>query len=226
MKIWDIHAGYLNSQSLIAEHLEIHRIASIIDKKDYLQDAETIHWINHSWALKQRHNQLAYEMELRGFIDKSPMNIICSDKEVWPKTYIEEPCHQFQSLKEKYANQENGRIALPINEQQLWSHHKYSVLARDPNIYKKIGRDIATMKINFSELAILLIEILRIPPKEGGIRNALQHMWGYVSDEYSKDVNLWSLHKLLQEIQKRSIKNSYITNSTALSELMVWLIKE
>ena len=53
-------------------------------------------------------------------------------------------------------------------------------------------------------------------------------MWGYVSDspvEYQADINHWPLRKLLMETQTRAMASdaSYLTNSTALSELMVWL---
>jgi len=229
MRIWDINPGYLNRQSLLGEHRELHGIVSIITKgkKGYARHPETIRWMGHGWALRHRHKQLACEMALRGFTDKSPVTTR-SNKRVWPATYLDEPDRQFQLLKEKYANKEKGRIPLPKNKQQLWSHHKYSVLARDPSTYKKIGRHISCMKGDFSGLTVLLTELLRKPPEEGGIRNAVQHMWGHVSEDPSQnkpDVNSWSLRRLLQETQTRAIATNepYITNSTALSELMVWL---
>jgi hypothetical protein len=228
MRIWDIHPGYLNSQSLLGEHRELHGIISIIVncKKGYSQHPETIRWAGHGWALRQRHKQLVCEMELRGFVDRSPVNTR-SNKGIWPKTYIDEPARQFQLLKEKYAGKQEGRIPLPNNEVQLWSQHKYSVLARNPNIYRKIGRDVSSREIDFSKLAIVLTELLRMPPKEGGIRNAIQHMWGYFSAELKRkeDVNSRSLRRVLQETQRRAmaVGDSYITASTALSELMVWL---
>ncbi len=121
-----------------------------------------------------------------------------------------------------------GRIPLPENEQQLWSQHKYSVLARDPNIYKQIGKEVSVKNINFAGLANLLAGLLRTPPGRGGIRNAAQHMWGYVSDDPvpgKTNVNSWSLPRLLQETQRRAktMNVSYLLNSTALGELMAWL---
>jgi hypothetical protein len=229
MRLWDIDPGYLNRQSLLGEHRELHGIVSIIvhRKKAYSQHPETKRWAGHGWALRQRHKQLVSEMALRGFVERSPV-ITRSKKGVWPKTYLDDPARQYQLLKVKYTDKEEGRIPLPKNEQQLWSQHKYSVLARDPNLYKEIGHAVANRKTRFPELAMLLAELLRIQPKEGGIRNAVQHMWGYVSEESwqkKHDVNSWSSRKFLQETQRRAIETSnwYLIGSTALSELMVWL---
>jgi hypothetical protein len=231
MRIWDISPGYLNRQSLLGEHRELHGIVSIIvnGKKGYSNHPETIRWVGYGWSLWKRHQLLAAEMSLRGFTDKTPV-LTRTKKGLWPEVYIDEPARQFQLLESKYKNKEQGRIPLPANAQQLWSHHKYSVLARDVKRYKIIGRQVSTMKPgdDFSELARLLTELLRDPPSTGGIRNALQHMWGYVSDNSSKsnsDVESWSLQRLFDETQRRSLREeeSYLISSTALSELKVWI---
>lgn len=230
MRIWDISPGYLNRQSLIGEHRELHGIVSIIvnGKDGYSRHPETIRWVGFGWALKQRHRQLAAEMLLRGFTEKSPVTTR-SNKGIWPDIYIDEPCEQFQLLAIKYLDKEQGRIPLPGNAQQLWSNHKYSVLARDVKLYKEIGRNVARIKdAKFSELTRVMTELLRKPPSIGGLRNALQHMWGYVS-EYSTEtkgrIETWPLSELLKEIQRRAIacKNPYLSSSTALSELMAWI---
>ncbi|MFC1541961.1 DUF1722 domain-containing protein [Candidatus Latescibacterota bacterium] len=231
MRIWDINPGYLNRQSLLGEHLELHAIVSIIvnKKRGYSAHPETVRWSGHGWALRQRHRQLAAEMSLRGFTDRTPVRIR-SQKGVWPETYIDNPSRQFQILHAKYQNKKQGRIPLPKNAQQLWSHHKYSVLARDVNLYKTIGRGVSVMKSHndFSELAETVTELLRKPPSIGGLRNALQHMWGYVSDcnVFPKgDIEPWSLNRLLKEIQRRTVmcNEPYLISSTALSELSVWI---
>ena len=230
MRVWDIHPGYLNRQSLLGEHRELHGLVSILvnGKKGYSQHPETLRWVGYGWALRQRHQELVYEMNLRGYQDKSPVRTR-SNNGKWPSVYIDEPHIQFKLLKEKYANKEKGRISLPRNTQELWSHHKYSVLARDQKKYKDIGRNVSSKKVNFEALSIELVKLLRMPPDEGGIRNALQHMWGYVSEVPNSNckgnTNSWSLKKMLiltQENVKIS-KDPYLTNSTALSELMVWL---
>jgi len=233
MRIWDINPGYLNRQSLLGEHRELHGIVSIIEnnKKGYSNHPETLRWVGYPWALQQRHLLLSAEMRLRGFTDKTPV-LIDGNTGVWPPTYIDEPFNQFHILETKYLTKQPGRISLPKNAQQLWSQHKYSILARNINLYREIGRDVANIKPNqeFSKLARVLTEQLRIQPLRGGMINALQHMWGYVSAHSSlSEVEFasWSPSRLLAEIQQLSLSNEvpYLSQSTALSELEVWANK-
>ncbi len=231
MRIWDINPGYLNRQSLLGEHRELHGIASVIinSKKGYSRHPETLRWKGRLGALKMRHALLAAEMSLRGFHEASPVtaeeNIVS-----WPGKYIDRPIGQFELLKEKYREREPGRIPLPEHAQELWSQHKYSIMARDIALYKQTGKQVAHMRSrdDFSGLAETLAESLRIRPKEGGIRNALQHMWGYVSDfppDLKVESGSWPLGTLLAEVQKRALKHkiSYLIASTALGELGAWL---
>ena len=231
MRIWDINPGYLNRQSLLGEHRELHGIVSIIvnRKKGYSHHPETVRWAGYGWALRQRHRLLAAEMSLRGFNHESPV-VTRARKGVWPGTSIDGPFRQFQILEDKYRNKEQGRIPLPEDAQQLWSHHKYSVLARDVNLYRKLGREVSGMRPHhdFSELAKVCTELLRKPPSTGGLRNALQHMWGYVSDRPSVpkgEVGSWSLGRLLEEIQRLVLASEerYLIRTTALSELKAWM---
>ena len=156
MRIWDINPGYLNDQSLLGEHRELHGIVSILvnGKKGYSRHPETLRWVNHGWALKQRHRLLAAEMALRGFTDKSPVRTR-SNHARWPDEYIDHPDKQFQILATKYQDKKPGRIPLPTTAQQLWSQHKYSILARNTRLYKKLGPSVAKIKKtdNFSALA-------------------------------------------------------------------------
>ncbi|MDH5230131.1 MAG: DUF1722 domain-containing protein [Gammaproteobacteria bacterium] len=230
MRIWDIHPGYLNRQSLLGEHRELHGLVSILvnKKKGYSSHPETLRWLGYGWALKQRHRELVCEMKLRGYQDKSPVRTK-SNYGTWPSAFIDKPHIQLALLKDKYITREKGRIPLPKNVEELWRHHKYSVLARDPNHYRDLGRAVAGNAISLQNLSIDLVRMLRCEPNVGGIRNALQHMWGYVSDlpnkNHNGEINTWSLKKLLlytQENVKMS-KQPYLIQSTALSDLMVWL---
>ncbi len=237
MRIWDINPGYLNRQSLLGEHRELHGIVSIIvnGKKGYSKHPETIRWVGYGWALKMRHELLVAEMSLRGFKEKTPVIISSNERieGVWPEEYIDLPQAQFTLLAAKYEEKEQGRIPLPKNAQQVWSQHKYSVMARNVQLYKKIGREVAnsssaSLAEDFSALITLLTEMLRTAPAPGGIRNALQHMWGYVSDHVpgsERNTADWSLSKLLQNVQQGALESQepYLLASTALSELKVWL---
>ena len=231
MRIWDIDPGYLNRKSLLGEHFELHGIVSIIvnNKKGYSRHPETIRWLNYGWALHKRHRQLAEEMSLRGYVDKSPVCLQVNEDQ-WPVIYIDEPFQQFEILRNKYEHKKQGRILLPKSAQELWRQHKYSVLARDVKSYKEIGNQVSKMTSSddFSNLAITLSELLRVSPCEGGIRNSLQHMWGYVSELTSTPQDAfeqWSLKELLEEIQNRAMKyhEPYLISSTALGELMAWI---
>lgn len=230
MRIWDINPGYLNRQSLLGEHRELHGIVSIIknNKKGYSRHPETLRWVGHGWALRQRHRLLATEMQLRGYTDRSPVSLR-ANANTWPETFIDPPAAQLQILGQKYQYIEQGRIPLPQNTQQLWAQHKYSVMARDIVAYQDIGKRLAPSKGKHAidTLAMELITLLQQPPQPHLIHNALLHMWGYVSD-YSvvakqKVVELPAT-QLLQTIQQLAVVHNvrYLRESTALSELGAW----
>jgi hypothetical protein len=230
MRVWDISPGYLNRESLLGEHRELHGIVSIIinNKKGYANHPETIRWVGYGWAIQQRHKLLSAEMALRSYKENTPVRTRSRIGE-WPEAYVDEPFAQLMRLKEKYAGKEQGRIPLPKNCQQLWSHHKYSVLARNQKLYRELGRQIAVFgNDDLPGLAMTLAGLLRVSPSTGDLRNALQHMWGHVSDIPPSEggkIEKWSSGRLLKEIQKRVMENRepYLMSSTALSELVAWL---
>jgi hypothetical protein len=209
----------------------LHGIVSIIvnNKKGYSRHPETLRWFGYEWALRQRHQLLAAEMSLRGYTEKSPI-LLSNNTGVWPEKYLETPFEQFHILFSKYQRTVQGRIPLPQNAQQFWSQHKYSVLARDVTFYKSVGKEVSSMlpRHEFSDVVMRVTEVLRIPPSIGGLRNALQHMWGYVSDAPSvqkHSIQAWSLGRLLHEIQQHALEKEepYLMASTALSELHAWI---
>jgi hypothetical protein len=231
MRIWDVSPGYLNDKSLLGEHRELHGIISIIqnNKEGYSRHPETIRWQGHEGALRLRHSLLRAEMQLRGFQDRTPLETVYSEG-LWPTVFIDPPEKQFLLLAEKYREKQLGRIPLPANIQELWAHHKYSVLARNPQIYSSIGRLAATdtSRTTFNRVTMSLTSVLRVQPPEGGLQNALQHMWGYVKTFHSSDdsgEDLQNPAKLLALIQDLAqIHNvTYLLRSTALSELMIWM---
>ena len=71
MRVWDLPAGYLNRQSLLGEHRELHGIHSILtrNKTGYASHPETLRWVRTLSGLAMRHRQLVAEMSLRGYVD-------------------------------------------------------------------------------------------------------------------------------------------------------------
>jgi hypothetical protein len=231
VRVWDVNPGYLNRQSLLGEHRELHAIVSIIknSKKGYSRHPETLRWKNFGWALRQRHRLLAAEMNLRGYVDRSPV-LLKTQYLKWPKVFVDPPVTQLSILAEKYKEKEQGRIPLPKNVQQLWAQHKYSVMARNAVEYKRIGRRVSSQKTasRISDLYPELVLLLRCPPSEGNLRNAIQHMWGYVSSYSSfagKTIERKITRGLLTEIQRLVFLHDvvYLKESTALGELQVWI---
>jgi len=45
-------------------------------RKGYSRHPETLRWVGYGWALHMRHRQLAAEMALRGYHDRSPVSIV------------------------------------------------------------------------------------------------------------------------------------------------------
>lgn len=231
MRIWDIHPGYLNRQSLLGEHRELHGIVSILAnrKKGYARHPETLRWKGFEGALYPRHQLLREEMTLRGYKERSPV-VIQSKRDKWPAVYIDPPPVQFDLLKEKYEGKLPGRIPLPATTRQLWAQHKYSVLARDPQRYKEIGSQVSCFHKQeyFDDLCVEVAELLSQRPAMGRLKNVLEHMWGHVSEyEGTKKYDIRRINQsdLLHGIQHLAIKHqvSYLIHSTALSELGAWL---
>lgn len=225
MRIWDISPGYLARQQLLGEHRELHGLANILihGKKGYSQHPETLRWVGCLPALAMRHRQLSCEMALRGYQDRTPLP---AHSEVqWPDVWIDLPHQQFELLRDKYAaDGRSGRIPLPANTQQLWAQHKYSIMASNPKLYTEIGPEVSHGKYqnDMDGLALLLTQQLRVAPAEGRLRNALLHMWGYVSEEGEPPSE--SNRTLLLRIQQlaKEKEQPYLLASTALSELGVW----
>jgi Pyrimidine dimer DNA glycosylase/Protein of unknown function (DUF1722) len=228
MCVWDVNPGYLKQQSLLGEHREIHEIVSILtcEKTGYAQHPETRRWAKVLWALKMRHDLVVSEMELRGYQHRTP--VLASGDQVWPGAFIDSPGRQFTLLRTKYRHRARGRIPLARTPQQLWAQHKYSVLARDPEYYHGMGTLVAARNSgpSLEQLARELVETLRVPPSEGRLVNALQHMWGYVSD-FAQLTAADSQRPLtlLTAIRTLTITHQvrYLLESTELSELRVWI---
>src|SRR5215471_12350849 len=99
MRVWDIAAGYLNRQSLLGEHRELHGIRSILlhGKKGYSCHPETLRWVGCLSGLAQRHEVLVAEMRLRGYDHRSPVREVFR-RPRWPASYVTPPAEQFALL--------------------------------------------------------------------------------------------------------------------------------
>lgn len=227
MRIWDVSPGYLTRQSLLGEHREIHALFAVLSekKKGYSRHPETLRWIGRLGGVKKRHDMLVAEMKIRGYKHHSPIDI--EKAPAFPIDMVDSYEEQIKLLKKKYKAKTQGRIPLPKHAQEMWAHHKFSVMARDITIYENIGKAL-TDKSEIKKLehyAQLFYEMLLSPPRNDGmVRNAVEHMWGYVS-KYNESNMPSDTKELLLKIAELAFKNSvtYITNSTAISDLLYYL---
>ena len=225
MRVWDIDPGYLNDNSLLGEHREVHGIFSVITngKKGYSRHPETLRWVGCIDALVRRHEVIKEEMDLRGFRHKSPLANAASTIR-WPGSFIDPPGGQFEILKGKYIDKKQGRIPLPGKAEGLWAGHKYSVMARDPELGRKIGASVAAGRMGMSDLSGELVHILREKPDSGRLENALLHMWGYISNYSDKKPEAMGYYEMLKEIREKAgtYGVKYLLQSTAIGELGFW----
>lgn len=231
MRAWDVSAGYLNRQSLLGEHRELHGLHTIIaeGRKGYSRHPETLRWVGALTGLAWRHAHLAAEMRFRGYVDRSPLPL-GPERAAWPVTFVTDPADQLLLLRRKYVEKSAGRIPLPRNAQQLWAQHKYSIMARDPEAYRHFGRVVAQLRTcdSMHDLAWALVIALREAPSSGRLVNALDHMWGHVRD-VAKLEDKQAIRQgpavLLSRIQVLAVQcqEKYLLSSTALSELSVYV---
>ncbi len=230
MRIWDVPAGYLSRQSLLGEHRELHGLESILvhGKRGYSRHPETRRWVGRHAALCRRHELLVAEMMVRGYVDRTPLERTRTRLR-WPSIFITEPVDQYALLEIKYGGNVSGRIPLPRSVQDLWAQHKYSVMARDPELYRTIGRRVARIRRGgmLADLAIELVDVLRATPAPGRIANAVEHMWGYVSGLANPEEQRRagaSAAAMLQVTRELAFRQPalYLVQSTALSELAVF----
>ena len=226
MRVWDVHPGYLDRQRLLGEHRELHGVVAVTTRglNGYATHPEARRWAGLGWACAKRHRLLAAEMAFRGYRDGTPVRLRRAPGR-WPATFIDEPAEQFDLLARKYAGERRGRIPLPKSAQELWAHHKYSVLARSQSAYRDLGVRVSALpRDEMDELAVELVDWLRRPPAAGDLRNALQHMWGYLQGTRA-GFERRSAATALKRIQSAALEenNGYLLAQTALTELGAWL---
>ena len=225
MRVWDVHPGYLNRQCLLREHRALHGIVSSLnrEREGHSRHPETKRWQGFGWALGQRHRLLVAEMAFRGCRDRTPVRLRSAAGR-WPETFVDAPGRQFVLLADKYRATESGRIPLPRTSHELWSHHKYSVMARSQTAYREVGRRVSGLRgrDGFDALALELVDWLRQPPRPGDLRNAIQHMEGYLDPE-CVDGGCPS-GKRFAAFQRRVglAGQPFLSTQTALTDLAAW----
>jgi len=232
VRIWDVASGYLNRQSLLGEHRELHGLYNVVTlgRRGYARHPETLRWVGRIAALGRRHALLVAEMRLRGYVDRTPL-AIGRRNAAWPDAFIDQPWTQIELLRGKYGRRPEGRIPLPRTPHDLWAHHKYSVLARDPSGYREFGRIVARLRRGAAtnDLARALVLTLRRCPPQGTVVNAIEHMWGHVNRRASvvearaARRSSAGMFEMTQVIAVREAE-PYLLASTALSELAVTLL--
>jgi hypothetical protein len=231
-QILDIHPGYLGNQHIADEYCFLQTVltghsdrATRASAKQGLQQ-----WPKYSWAAYHRYCWLEAELNFRGIVQQPPQTKFekIGNENLWPESSCT-PAQQFKVISEMRIHADTARLPIPKNAQQVWAQHKYSIMARNNNLYREMGQKVAGLKteLEFADLLDELTYILRLQPSEGGLRNAAQHMWGHVSgnEKVDKDFVDWPLSRLLREIIFRVIdqEETYLLHSTALTELQTWL---
>jgi hypothetical protein len=226
MRIWYIHPGYLPFEVLLREQAALQNYLS--DLRGSVSSSPVTVSLSNSF-LKIRHALVRAEVEYRNGLLHSAGSPLHNLTEInLPSNFDSAVVRQFQQLDLSKGREKSGsRLPVPQNVQQLWSQHKYSVMARPPETYKALGQKFAqdTSQEAFRQAAPVMTRKLYHSPPPGRLHNALQHMWGHVS-RYSNEAieDIDSPYPLIQRIQKLCKENEepYLTTSTALTELRAW----
>lgn len=120
------------------------------------------------------------------------------------------------------------RISSPLNLQQIWAQHKYSVLARDHLFYKQTGSFLSGKKglEGYKSFLEKVSDIILQRPNKGSLFNSVLHMWGYLPVGIKENINpsKKNMHMCMKIIADFSLSEKclYLKNSTALSDFYYW----
>ncbi|WP_166269661.1 DUF1722 domain-containing protein [Marinobacter caseinilyticus] len=222
--VFDIDAGFLDDE-LLAEQMRL--LAGLVNARSRANNADSrvpIHWQGHEDALAMRLNHVIEEMRLRGHANPGSVPLT-SEAMLWPSLDAGALQAQLACVSARAADNKRGRIRLPRNDHELWASYKYSILARNSQSYQTFGQRVAVRSVPIEQLWLSMVNASRVAPSRGGIQNALQHMWGYVSSQSTLNPQTEDLAGLAKELQALAANHqvSYLLNSTALGELRSWL---
>ncbi len=219
-QIWDLDAGFLDDE-LLTEQMRL--LSGLINDQTSRDKRLSAHWITHEEALVVRLNQLIAEMRLRNIATPEYQRIY-NGTVIWPVRLQEPLKDQLQRLAERREKGQFGRIAVPANERELWAIYRYSVMARSHNAFISLGQQVASRQISFEDLLLEVVHAARAEPHQPDVQNALQQMWGYVSDHSFIRPNEVNNTELLAEVQllAKQSNSEYLLKSTSLGELAFW----
>lgn len=234
MSPWDVNPGYLGREDLLAEHRELRALLA-----RGRPESEAL-------AALDRHRDLVVaELRLRGIEVPAAAGVEgATGVETATRTATDDPpaatpAAQLRQLRVRYRGGERGdeggagRIPLPERLHELWAQHKYSALARDPERYRDLGQRVASHRARGlpDDIVDEIVGLLRSPPPEGRLRNALQHLWSHVKEvAEAPDRDAAPLRAredpagFLECIARlaREHRVEYLLHSTALSDLAIW----
>ncbi|TBW52175.1 hypothetical protein EZI54_16165 [Marinobacter halodurans] len=222
-RVFDLDAGFLDDELLAAQMRLLVGLVGT-DRGRSAGDRMPAGWQGHEDALTLRLNQLMGEMTLRG--QAVPGQVAVTGEAIlWPPLDPVALAEETRFITARAEAGHRGRIRMPRNDHELWATYKYSLLARNRQAYHSFGRRVAARAVPLDALWLALVNASRVTPPEGGIRNALQHMWGYVSDHSGLSPQVDDLDALAADVQQLALQHevSYLLNSTALGELRAWL---
>ncbi len=103
MRVWDIPPEKLCRNHLLGEHSEIHALWSIITKNKigFSNHPETKRWKGRMKCLFNRHEEVAKEMEKRGYNHKSPLDSNLATGKGEQDKFVNTISEQIKILREK-----------------------------------------------------------------------------------------------------------------------------
>ena len=179
MKIWDCFPAYLNQNQLIAEHRELHGLHQKTERQAPMSDSMDPHianWLQVPQAIAWRHGLVVEEMRLHQIDHKSPIDSFRTPIE-WPAFSKEISLSmQFDQIK---ALANDARLVVPDETETLIQQSAFSLMARDPGLYKYLQNESHHGRLAMTELFREVTEVVRKPVQREVYERVINSMWRY-----------------------------------------------
>lgn len=179
MKVWDCFPAYLNQNQLIAEHRELHGLQQNVERDVPITDSMDPHianWLRAPQAIAWRHALVAEEMRLHQVDHKSPIDSFRTPI-TWPSFSKEVTLTmQFEQLK---ALHHDARLTIPDETETLIQQSAFSLMARDPGLYKYLQNESHHGRLALAELFREVSEVVRKPVQREVYDRVIASMWRY-----------------------------------------------